>query len=155
MSDHLDAMIERNKRLAESLAAGRSPLDDQIMWMLRSQVAAGFDIPGPRVGQLLARLDEVEGRLRALRDAVVPSFPSSKTGNIVADVARYALGEPVEVSTSGRRQSWVARVDVERLQGIEQRAREARDCPGDILPGDLGMMQRARRATAREILGET
>lgn len=45
-------------------------------------------------------------------------------------------------------------VRMAHLEAMEQRARDVRDCPGDILPDVAGLAQRARRAAAREILGE-
>lgn len=59
-------IVERNRKLAAAIAAGHSPLDDQIVGTLAAQAAALLDVPGPRVTQLLAELDAARARITEL-----------------------------------------------------------------------------------------
>lgn len=51
------AMIHRNGRLAARIRAGRSPLTPEMIETIRANANADIDIPGPRVLQLLDKLE--------------------------------------------------------------------------------------------------
>jgi hypothetical protein len=80
----------RNRRLATNIAAGRSPLDDEVLGVLRRYVAANLDVPGPRVGQLL---DEIERLREVKRRASEIARPSAGFTVIEQANARYILGD--------------------------------------------------------------
>jgi hypothetical protein len=44
---------ERNRRLVAAIKAGQSPLDEDMLRIMRGMAAANLDIPGPRVIQLI------------------------------------------------------------------------------------------------------
>lgn len=58
-----DVEVRRNRLAAENIAAGQSPLTDDILTLIRRNIAAHLDVPGPRVGQILADLDAARASL--------------------------------------------------------------------------------------------
>ena len=63
---------DRWTRLTENIAAGRSPLDAEILETIRANAAVNLDVPPPRVLQLVdevERLREIERRARIIADA--------------------------------------------------------------------------------------
>lgn len=77
-------IVERNRKLAAAIAAGHSPLDDQIVGTLAAQAAALLDVPGPRVTQLLAELDAARARIAELEGSARDLVASA---NLVHDSA--------------------------------------------------------------------
>ena len=86
----------RNRRLAANIAAGRSPLDGEIVATLRKYVEANLDVPGPRVGQLLDERDQLAAevaRLRAMERRAQALLSNPDEDEAWQHAARHILGE--------------------------------------------------------------
>jgi hypothetical protein len=94
---------ERNRRLAENIAAGTDVLrgrTDEVINGVRGMAVAHLDVPGPRALQLieeidrlraeLARLRGIEERACKVRDGIVTNGAPWQQN---AQIARHILGE--------------------------------------------------------------
>jgi hypothetical protein len=62
-----DEATTRTRRLAERIADGHGPLNDEIIETIRKNGQALLDIPGPRVVQLIEEIDRLRAQLTAAK----------------------------------------------------------------------------------------
>ena len=55
-----DEDIARNRHLAERIAAGASPLNDELIETMRQNGEAFLNVPGPRVVQLVEEIERLK-----------------------------------------------------------------------------------------------